>query len=137
MLAFSINTISVTCVYRGGEYLWWRKISYVRISWWWVSLVEENQLRAYIVVVSIFGGGKSKKTLNVLQVIDKLYHTKLYRAESVGLCKLNEAGKQIKRVTPLIMKMFVDSKNGQTASIIDDTPVDYILTSSYERSRPN
>jgi hypothetical protein len=89
------------------------------------------------VVVSIIGGGKSKKTLNILQVIDKLYHTKLYRAESVGLCKLNEAGKQIKRVTPLIIKMFVDSKNGQTASIIDDTPVDYILTSSYERSRPN
>lgn len=61
-------------------------------------------------VVSIIGGGKSKETLNALQVIDNLYHIVLYRAESVGLSKLNEAGKQIKRVTALIMKMFVDSK---------------------------
>lgn len=61
-------------------------------------------------VVSIIGGGKSKESLNALQVIDNLYHIVLYRAESVGLSKLNEAGKQIKRVTALIMKMFVDSK---------------------------
>lgn len=61
-------------------------------------------------VVSIIGGGKSKETLNALQVIDNLYHIVLYRAENVGLSKLNEAGKQIKRVTALIMKMFVDSK---------------------------